>query len=188
MRVLIVTLHREINFGSALQAVALYRAICALGHAAEIVDYTRTNRAGWRGVEHRFRTFRGNCLRRAFTAVEATVEHRIAWKRRFEPFLRGSARLTSRYRSAAGVRQNPPSADVYVTGSDQVWNTFYNSGVERTFLLDFGATETRRTSYAASFGVEELAADHQPEFRALLGRYARIGVRERSSPWKWCNG
>lgn len=179
MKVIVATLHREINFGSVLQAVALCRAIANLGHTAEVLDYSRSNRTGWSMLAHRYRTFRGSSLRRGFTAVEATVELSRAWEKRFEPFLRNFVALSPRYIGLADLQRKPPFADVLVTGSDQVWNTFYNGGVDSAFLLDFGSMHTRRVAYAASFGIEELPGKHEAVFRELLGRYARIGVREQ---------
>ena len=33
------------------------------------------------------------------------------------------------YYSFNELAQNPPQADIYVTGSDQVWNSSYNKGI-----------------------------------------------------------
>ena len=33
----------------------------------------------------------------------------------------------------------PPLADLYIAGSDQIWNSNYNNGRDPAFYLDFGS-------------------------------------------------
>ncbi|MEU4711137.1 polysaccharide pyruvyl transferase family protein [Nocardia salmonicida] len=178
MRVAIVTLHREINFGSALQAVALARVVGDLGHQGVLVDYTREGRVGLGAIRHRYRTFRGSGPRRLVTSIEASVELCAARLLRFGPFVRRGSRHTRRYRGIEQLRRLPPQAEVLMTGSDQVWNANYNLGVDRGFFLDFGLATTRRVAYAASFGTDEIVDGTWDETRTLLRRYSAIGVRE----------
>lgn len=39
MRVATLTFHRALNYGSAMQAFALWKAIAALGHDVEVIDF-----------------------------------------------------------------------------------------------------------------------------------------------------
>ena len=54
------------------------------------------------------------------------------------------------------LRQYVPNADVYITGSDQVWNYIYNEGIDRSFFLDFVPENKRKYSYAASLGIDQM--------------------------------
>ena len=58
-------------------------------------------------------------------------------KLRLGSFLTARFRFTRKYRSIESLRKHPPQADIYMTGSDQVWNSRYNNGVDRAFFLDF---------------------------------------------------
>jgi polysaccharide pyruvyl transferase WcaK-like protein len=97
-------------------------------------------------------------------------------------FLRKYVKLTPRrFHSFDALQRNPPAADIYVTGSDQVWNGIYNAGVDRTFYLDFAPAGATRIAYAASFGLEELPEDQLAATRRLIHKYNAISVREESA-------
>jgi hypothetical protein len=85
------------------------------------------------------------------------------------------------------LAENPPDADVYVVGSDQVWN-FLGAPLKkvkeeslRAYFLDFGSDKTERVAYAASFGEEKLAPEFVDAIAPLLKRFSYISVREKSA-------
>jgi polysaccharide pyruvyl transferase WcaK-like protein len=73
---------------------------------------------------------------------------------------------------------NPPPADVYIAGSDQIWNTFYENGIDPAFYLSFGSKEIRRISYAASFSSSSLRPGCEGFVKEQLGKFDGISVRE----------
>ena len=68
-----------------------------------------------------------------------------------------------------------------MTGSDQVWNTFYNHGIDKLFYLDFAPEHKKRVAYAASFGMSEIDSQYKEETKRLLSKYSVISVRESSA-------
>ena len=48
------------------------------------------------------------------------------------------------YKSLCELQENPPMADLYVTGSDQVWSQLLNLKENEVFFLNFGNNETKR--------------------------------------------
>ena len=53
-------------------------------------------------------------------------------------FRQSKLALTDRkYYSVEALEQNPPQADIYCTGSDQVWNSTWNEGFNKAFYLSF---------------------------------------------------
>jgi hypothetical protein len=83
------------------------------------------------------------------------------------------------------LRQNPPIADVYVVGSDQVWNFFGNPvrrfrNVIHAYFLDFGTSQTKRASYAASWGVKKISREYIKEISPLLSKFDYVSVREEN--------
>lgn len=100
-------------------------------------------------------------------------------KLRLRSFLTARFRFTRKYRSIESLRKHPPQADIYMTGSDQVWNSRYNNGVDRAFFLDF--TESPKISYAASMGIDNFPPDEVTEVVSLLKRYRSISVRENQT-------
>lgn len=84
-----------------------------------------------------------------------------------------------RYHSYEELKANPPEADLYITGSDQVWNHCY-TGNPKPFFLQFGSPDAKRAAYAASFGHKELPLSILNEYEQYLKSFAAIGVREKS--------
>lgn len=73
---------------------------------------------------------------------------------------------------------NPPLADAYICGSDQIWNIVNHTRKE--FFLQFGSPETKRISYAASFGVSNFPEEKLAELKELLKDFDSISVRENA--------
>ena len=90
------------------------------------------------------------------------------------------------YSSYQELKQNPPEADVYIVGSDQVWNfSFYGSDFKHkkpgihVYMLDFGSPNTKRISYAASWSVTSLEKRLVEEIQPLLAKFDVVSVREK---------
>ena len=97
----------------------------------------------------------------------------------FGRFIRRNLNLTrKKYISYNDLKNDIPKADVYVTGSDQVWNSKYNEGIDRGFFLEFVPNKYRRISYASSFGKEKLDEIEFEETQKLINKYSAISVRE----------
>lgn len=84
------------------------------------------------------------------------------------------------------LESNPPEADVYIVGSDQVWNFSFYKDISRcwnllhAYFLDFGKAETKRISYAASWSCTDLPEEIIKEIRPLLSKFNYVSVREKS--------
>ncbi len=89
------------------------------------------------------------------------------------------------YYSYDELKANPPQADCYIVGSDQVWNF---GGVKlskcknlvHAYFLDFGKAETKRIAYAASWGREQVPNEFVSEIAPLLKKFQKVSVREKS--------
>jgi len=68
--------------------------------------------------------------------------------------------------------------DVFITGSDQIWNTYYN--FNPFFFLDFAGNK-KRIAYASSIGARDIKVECRNDVVALLSKFAHIGVREQSA-------
>ena len=88
--------------------------------------------------------------------------------------------LTRRYSSYEELANDPPIADVYIAGSDQIWRTNLMNGKDPAFYLQFGNKTVRRMSYAASFGLPHLTDGMDYLVRTYLSGMDAISVRESS--------
>ncbi len=78
------------------------------------------------------------------------------------------------------IRENPPEADAYIVGSDQVWAQMLDNINSRAFYLDFGKPDIKRIAYAPSFVVKEYPAAYREELKSLLLRFDAVSTREYS--------
>ncbi|MGI6219949.1 MAG: polysaccharide pyruvyl transferase family protein [Bacteroidaceae bacterium] len=175
-KVCIVTILDVANFGTMLQAYALGTVVERMGYDVEFVDYWRRDYT----TGHKVRTFLrdsslGSLPRRVAFALSALLMY-APIRRRVRRFVTRRFRMSRPYHSFDRLRQRPPYADFFICGSDQIWNSTYNGGLDRTFFLDF--TTAPRIAYAASSGLDAFSEEELPEIRALLEKFAALSVRE----------
>ena len=74
--------------------------------------------------------------------------------------------------------KNYPKADIYMIGSDQVWNIMPDGKIESMYFLDFVKDKTKKVSYAASFGSEKKIKTELADITNYLKDFDKITVRE----------
>lgn len=172
----ILTILDVANFGSMLQAYALGVVVERLGCEVEFVDYWRRDYT----TGHKVRTFLhdaslGSFPRRVVFALSALLFY-VPIRRRVRRFVTRRFHFTRSYHSFSELQRRPPVADCFVCGSDQIWNSVYNGGIDCSFYLDF--TDSPRVAYAASSGMDAFPDAELPEIKELLGRFRALSVRE----------
>ena len=181
----IVTIFDCDNYGAELQAYALPMALAARGWDARLIDYPfykspRFRRTPLAAPAVPLAPI--NRLKECVAAARATVARRLAGdaarRRRaaFETF-RGKIPRTRLYATFDELLRDPPPFEVYLTGSDQVWNPRMGATL-RPYFLDFLPEEARRVAYAASFGIHALSPPVAAQYARWLARYEAVGCRE----------
>lgn len=188
MKIATITCHDVYNYGASLQAYALQNYLQEQGHDVEIIDYKPyylTNRYNWRHIpaESRFYPYKNSfgiqCV--YFLLKNYKIYATIGRKYKFDEFKLKYLTLTNRtYISAEELKTTPPTADLYIAGSDQIWNTSYKNGRDAAFYLDFGPDNIRRISYAASFAVSEVDSAYKSFVAEKLQRFDAVSIRERT--------
>ena len=159
----IITLHQSTNYGAVLQAFALEFFLQKRNFNAEIIDYVEFDK------ETRSQSF--------FQKIRHNLWHNVIY-----PLLAGRKRLdrTNRwirekiklsphhYSRREEIATNPPHYDIYITGSDQVWNPF-NTNNDATYFLAFAPKTAKRLSYAASFGLEAIPPPRNTIRNTMIG-------------------
>lgn len=79
------------------------------------------------------------------------------------------------YSTDEQLYHNPPKADLYLSGSDQVWNPV---AMHEDLLLAYVPEGGKKISYAASMGNEEIPAHNKGRFTQLIKEYDVVSVRE----------
>lgn len=179
--VALITLHRSANYGSVLQALATQVVLGRMGYDVVVVDYYAPRNSVpemLRGLRHKKPLFEKNPLA-LFAARAILLPSYLKRRRNFDRFITRSLNLSGRtYRSNEELTLDPPEADLYVTGSDQVWNSEWNGGIDEALFLAFTPDDAPRISFSASFGKLELDDGEVGRTRELLARYGGITVRE----------
>lgn len=168
-------MHKVINAGSALQTYALLTTVKKFGFKGEIIDYDYPN-------EYHRQLRKQNRIN-PFLLLFLRIRYYILYrktkqKRKYEKFWAGNYTLSSAYHTKEELMANPPEYDIYLTGSDQVWNP-YNIGLDVSFFSCFSKT-SNKISYASSFAVRELPNEVRKAYSDELKHFKAISVREQS--------
>lgn len=183
MKIDIITLHRVRNYGSSLQTLATQKTLEKLGCQTEIIDYY-PERYTSVGLLKRLKYKSDKLAKNPILLFGARVIISFSYIKKkivFDKFLKKYIKMTSKtYRSEKELLEDIPDADAYCTGSDQVWNSHWNEGVDRPFYLSFLPEDKYKFSYAASIGNAELSEKEASEVIPLFEQYKHISVRENT--------
>ena len=169
MKVSIITMTSTYNYGATLQAYALQEFIKGLGADCQFIDHM--------SIPQKHKTIK-------LTDISKKNLIKIPYKfviergySRFETFYQKHMNMGVRYATIQELHKNPPDSDLFVTGSDQVWNS-KDPKIDR-FLLDFVPNNKGKISYAASIGNSNLPEESKQKYIDALKRFDAVSVREQ---------
>lgn len=186
----IITTFKANNYGAELQAYALQKKLRDLGYDAELIDYLfYKNRkykytAGsepWMNFTLMQRIKQFALYRIALPLIDV-VGNWMSSKMRerthnFESFHEGHSRLSQTYYSQKELYEAKMDYDVFVVGSDQVWNP--NTAISISpYFLDFAPEKSKKISYASSFGVDRIPFSCSEQYKGGLNGLDHISCRE----------
>ncbi|WP_027621759.1 polysaccharide pyruvyl transferase family protein [Acetivibrio clariflavus] len=182
MKISIITLHYIQHYGSLLQTYATQKAFEKAGMEAEIIDYIRPNATEEAITKDALQKkgFEKNFIKKAAFLWAKKIENKK--RREFSnDFISKYLHMTRRYKDYEDLKNNPPEADIYCTGSDQTWNSDYNGGILPAYFLEFAPAGKKRIGYAVSIGKDKLDPEEVEETARLVKKYDAISVREQSA-------
>lgn len=180
MDIKVITRHAPSNYGSILQALATIKAIEQLKHQCTIINYIREDEKGLQSILTTLKSKRGwknNLIKKILYIILRYPEELIA-QIRFNKIRNKYLHLTRRYKNQEDL--STLQADIFMTGSDQVWGPTINGKYDENYFLSF-VTDKPKVAYAASFGRTEFTEDILNEYKHLLKQYDKIAVREDSA-------
>ena len=167
MRAGIVTFHRADNFGAVLQAYALQKTLTGLGVDSEFLEFD--------GPDRNAEPSDAPARKGSPAFVERLREAGRARTALFDGFRSRHLRCSAPLRGEQTGELNG-LYDIFLAGSDQIWNLGLPESDVRYFL-PFAAPE-KRVSYAASFGMDELPDHLKGWYAGRLAGFQAISVRE----------
>ena len=184
-RVLISTLFGVANYGTVLQAYATQKKIKDFGYENEILNYTQKRLSTLNVIKkssHETKSFMSKIF------IVGSVLYRlipnIIIKRIFSKFVDKYLVLTpTNMNEYEDIKRTCDYSkySCFLTGSDQVWNSKYNEGIDYIYFLKFVPDNLNKVSYASSIGMDEFPKEEKKEIKSLLKRYNYISVRELSA-------
>lgn len=188
----IITIHKS-NFGGCLQSYALWAFITSIGYKCEIIDLYRPVMSGYKNEKSHL-TF-STCkkaeqvknlkqlAKKYFSLLRNIIKPNIT-KYNFTNnanflLFNSLIKYSAPYYSIDSLYINPPHYDIYISGSDQIWNPdmpFENE----PYLLTFAPSDKKRIAYASSFGRQSLPDEFKKHYKNCLEKYNSISVREAS--------
>jgi polysaccharide pyruvyl transferase WcaK-like protein len=160
----ILTFHDEPNYGAFLQTFALSEAVKNMGYEVEIIDLRIKDK------------FKYNFIVKLLSPV---IWHFI-FERARKKHLNRSSQV---YYTSEDLIKNPPNCDVYILGSDQVWNKDITADLKYSYFFDFIPDDKPRFAYASSFGMNnwDFNTEETTIVKKLLKKFSGIAVRETSA-------
>jgi hypothetical protein len=163
------------NYGALLQGYALQQYLRSNTNCNIININFRTNEHDLEArVFNLYGSFKSRVSQILFTLIR--LKGLAQRKHRTEKFKRDYFNLTAVYPTVESFVKNPPCADVYVTGSDQVFNPF--GKYKDVFFLNFNKNNARKVAYAASFGVSEYTDEVTRDISHYVRDFDALSCRE----------
>lgn len=157
MKIGILTFHDAHNYGAVLQAFALKKYLQNIGYDAKIINYHHET------------------IPDGFLYLKEENYNR--WEK-FDKFIKELIDFDAQtYINEEDLEKL--DIDVWICGSDQIWNTEITRGFNRGFFLDF-KTKGKKVYYAVSMGIPNLPVEHEKYFKESINKIDRISVREES--------
>ena len=180
----VITVLNTVNYGSALQTFATQKYFTDKGFEVEFVDYWRKDQKTEARIENIKKDKKDSLKKWLKKPIRDFLEIKSikASEKVFRGFITQKINLTSQtYSSFEELKEDCPEADIYVTGSDQMWNSGWNQGIEKSFFLECVPEDKKRIAYATSIGKTEFDENEAKEIIPYIRKYDLITLREQSA-------
>jgi len=181
----IITFHFADNFGAVLQAYALLRTLQGKNIHVEIINY----------IPQELREFYNiffdlkksvislglvKTIKKLLVSVK-TLHTKTIKIKNFEKFRNEHLSFSEYlYTTSEELLKKPPIYDVYVTGSDQIWNPDFFTKIGGSYFLDFAVKNADKVSYAASIA-KPIESRYFEYYKNYLQSFNYISVRENTA-------
>ena len=174
MKIGILTFQNANNYGALLQAYALKYALIHMGHQTHLINYF-CSPIQKPAPLITLRTLKG-IIKTPFRLILHPMRKRIFAK--FTSFRKNY--LTDTYQYYPETLSQISSYDLFITGSDQVFNPRI-TGFDPNYFLAFSKDTSKNASYAASFGFElkDLSAQEKQFIQQNIPHLKHLSVREQ---------
>lgn len=179
MKIALITIHWANNYGAALQTFATCEALKKYGDVS-VIDYRSKMPA--KGMQLlRCGSTPRDVLRMGKDIFRLFPRARVI--RKFAKFNFRYFNMTSRIKSQDDFDDLVERYDIFISGSDQIWNPSIvndHGQMDGRYFLDF-AVGKKRVSYASSIGSYQYSSEERQDVFRYLNEYTELSVREENS-------
>ena len=169
-----ITIHVGFNFGSVLQSIATAEVIKKVGGSPLLINYV-PSRVTYRRYFKNIKSL--ICLLKKILMFPNFILNKYV----YFSYLKKYCKLSRCIYDGDDFFALCPKSDIYLVGSDQVWNSTYNEGVNKRYFFDGFPDNTQKISFASSFGKTKLDEVEFDEIKQMLQSFKAISVREKSA-------
>ncbi|MBE0471040.1 MAG: polysaccharide pyruvyl transferase family protein [Methyloprofundus sp.] len=180
MKIALITIQNANNYGAVLQTFAMQEILKKYGEV-DVLNYEN------RHISRSFDLIRlkpnfhgllgaGKDLCRLFPRYRAI--------NKFKKFISQKINLTENLNYGDLVAGKANGYDIYVAGSDQIWNPVCVSDkgqIDLGYFLNFVPKEAKKISYASSMGGHLYTAEESQIVKRLLADFDHLAVREKNT-------
>lgn len=170
-KVLLLTLHSQNNnFGSVLQAHSLYSCLEEMGLDVTTLNYQPYYSNGANSPKMFIKKALTNLLFLPYFLIRT---------KRFNQLIK-SKKLTKKAKHISELGDISKGYDIFMIGSDQVWNPHYLCGKDDAYFLKF-TDSPNKVSYAASIGTKDITDEELSVIANKLADFEYVSLREKAS-------
>lgn len=161
MKINLLTIHYGKSYGAVMQTYATCKLLEQAGHEVTVINLVHP---------------KSRCSIKTKRGIILLLKEFQFWTFKHRYF----SKLSKKCYSIDA--RHMPNADIYVVGSDQVWNRDITGYWGLTFFLDFVDDTHKRIALSSSFGKHTWSENNEYTQDALseLNKFDRISVREES--------
>lgn len=172
------------NYGAALQGYALYKIVKEAGYDINIQRYLGGVLEIKEGKVQSYKrlfnySFSEIYIKLLFRIGKIIHRNDIEKQRALFQYFQDSLMTfyPGKRKNWKTLQNDFPKADIYLCGSDQIWNPAFKCGYnDPGYFLGF--TKKHKVAYAPSFGVSDITETAQRDLNQLLESFDYISVRE----------
>lgn len=171
----ILTFQDTVNYGAVLQEYALQKYINnEYGEISEVINYKNPK---LEEVEKPIKLFKQRTLKGIIKYITCHKHQINKWKK-FDKFRENYVNISKEVYSNENIKNANIVYNKFIVGSDQVWNTQL-TGNDFNYYLEFVRESSKKNSYAASFGYDELPEEVKTKAINLLKDFNTLNIREK---------
>lgn len=171
----VITIHYGNNYGSALQAYALQEYLKNRGDDVVLLNY----------LPERYLVDCNHIINKKNEFIIKEFIYRILTYRKkkkclktFELFLTSHIKISKKLYNSDDLYKIANDCNIVIVGSDQVWNSDYNDGIDLNYYLSFVPKGIKKIAYAASCGKDDYTPKEWLQIKELLSDFDAISLRE----------